>query len=152
MFSMELDVMSIIDSYPVTRPLVLNGRSRILIVDDHPAIRRARRREFEHVGWEVCGEAANGMEGSAKTDQLLPELVVLDLAMPEMDGLTTARLLKRTFPEVHLTLLTGHGELFRQDEAICAGISAVCSKSESTRDLMDKARSLARHQAVVDQQ
>jgi DNA-binding NarL/FixJ family response regulator len=141
--------MSIVDSHPVPRPPALNARNRILIVDDHPAIRRALRREFERTGWDVCGEAANGKEAIAKTEQLLPELIVLDLAMPQMNGLTTARLLKRTFPEVHLILFTGHGDLFRQDEAICAGISAVCSKGEPIRNLLDRATSLVGHHAVA---
>jgi DNA-binding NarL/FixJ family response regulator len=141
--------MSILDSYPVTRPLALNARNRVLIVDDHPAIRRALHREFERAGWEVCGEAANGREAIAKTEQLLPELIVLDLAMPEMNGLTTARILKRTFPEVQLILFTGHGELFKQDEAIAAGIAAVLSKSEPIRNLLDRATSLVRHPVVA---
>jgi chemotaxis response regulator CheB len=89
---MEPDVMSILDSCPVTRPVALNARNRILIADDHPAIRRALHQEFERAGWEVCGEAANGREAIAKTEQLLPELIILDLAMPEMNGLTTAAL------------------------------------------------------------
>ncbi len=135
--------MSILDSYPVTRQPILNSRHRILIVDDHAAIRRALRREFERSGWEVCGEAANGREAIAKTEQLLPRIVVLDLAMPEVNGLTAARLLKRLFPEVHLILFTCHGDLFRMDEAISAGISAVCSKSEPVAALLAKAKSLA---------
>ena len=142
MVSMKSNVMSIVDSSPVARPFALNARTRVLIVDDHPAIRRALQREFERAGWEVCGVAANGREAVAKTEQLLPNLIVLDLAMPEMNGLTTARLLKRKFPEVHLILFTGHGEIVRQDEAVCAGISAVCSKSEPLRKLLDKARAL----------
>jgi DNA-binding NarL/FixJ family response regulator len=137
--------MSALESYPVTRPSVLNAGNRILIVDDHPAIRRALRREFERAGWNVCGEAGNGKEAIAKTEHLLPELIVLDLAMPEMNGLTTARLLKRMFPEVHMILFTGHGELFKEDEAQAAGISVVCSKSEPVRNLLDKARSLLQH-------
>ena len=140
--------MSTLDSYPVTRPSVLNARNRILIVDDHPAIRRALRREFERAGWNVSGEASNGKDAIAKTEHLLPELIVLDLAMPEMNGLTTARLLKQMFSEVHIILFTGHGDLFKEGEALTAGISAVCSKSEPVRSLLDKARSLVQHPAA----
>lgn len=145
---MKSDVLPIVDSNPVTRPIALNPPSRVLIVDDHPAIRRALHREFERAGWEVCGSASNGSEAIAKTEQLLPELVILDLAMPEMNGLTTARILKRTFPEIHVILFTGHGDLFKQDEAMAAGISAVCSKSEPLKNLLDKARTLAGRNAV----
>ena len=145
---MKSNVMPIVDSNPVTRPVALNPRTRVLIVDDHPAIRRALHREFERAGWDVCGSAANGREAIAKTEQLLPELVILDLAMPEMNGLTTARILKRTFPEIHVILFTGHGDIFKQDEAMAAGISAVCSKSEPIKNLLDKARTLANQNAV----
>jgi DNA-binding NarL/FixJ family response regulator len=140
---MESDGMPIFKSSLVGPPVPLNARHRVLIVDDHPAIRRALHREFERAEWEVCGEAANGREAIVKTEQVLPGLIVLDLAMPEMNGLTAARLLKRAFPEVPLILFTGHGEVVRQDEAIGAGISAVCSKGEPIRNLLDKARSLA---------
>src|SRR4051812_33412218 len=119
---MKSNVMAIVESNSVTRPFALNARNHVLIVDDHPAIRRALQREFERAGWEVCGSAANGREAIAKTEQLLPDLIVLDLATPEMNGLTTARLLKRKYPEVHLILFTGHGEIVRQDEALGAGI------------------------------
>jgi DNA-binding NarL/FixJ family response regulator len=145
---MKSDVMPIVDSNPVTRPIALNPRSRVLIVDDHPAIRRALHREFERAGWDVCGSASNGSEAIAKTEELLPELVILDLAMPEMNGLTTSRILKRTFPEIQVILFTGHGDLFKQDEAMAAGISAVCSKSEPIKNLLEKARALASRNAV----
>ena len=122
--------------YPVTRPVALNPRSRVLIVDDQSAIRRALHREFEPAGWDVCGSAANGSEAIAKTEQLLPELAILDLAMPEMNGLTTARILKRTFPEIQVILFTGHGDLFQQEEAMAAGI--FCSKTEPIKNLLEK--------------
>ena len=140
--------MPILGHQPVVSHSPVDLPNRILIVDDHPAIRRALRREFERAGWEVCGEAGNGREAIAKTEQLSPHLVVLDLAMPEINGLTTARVLKRIFPEVHLILFTGHGDLFRSDEAFAAGISAVCSKSEPVSALLDKATTLVRKHPV----
>ena len=104
--------MPVVGSYPVARHHTSNSRNRVMIVDDHPAIRRALSREFERAGWEVCGDAANGHDAITKAEELLPDVIVLDLAMPEMNGLTTARVLKRTCPEVHLILFTGHGDLF----------------------------------------
>jgi DNA-binding NarL/FixJ family response regulator len=139
--------MSIFTSYPVARHAVLDTRNRVLIVDDHAALRRALRQEFERAGWEVCGEAANGREAIEKSEELLPQVIVLDLAMPEMNGLTAARLLKRKLPEVHLILFTGHGEIVRPDEAISAGISAVCSKTDPVFALLDKAQTLVKKHA-----
>ena len=64
--------------------------------------------------------------------------------MPEMNGLTTARLLKRALPEVPLILFTGHGDLFKSKEASSAGIDAVFSKTEPIDDLLEKAKSLVK--------
>ena len=120
----------------------------ILLVDDSAAIRRGLRREFERAGWVVCGEAANGTEALVKAEKLQPQVILLDLSMPGINGLTAARRLKRVLPEVHLILFTGHGDLFKSDEANAAGISAVFSKSEPITGLLDKARSLVRHSAA----
>lgn len=119
----------------------------ILLVDDSPAMRQGLRREFEGAGWVVCGEAANGEDAISKAEQLRPQIVLLDLSMPGMNGLTTARRLKGVLPEVHLILFTGHGDLFKSNEANAAGISAVFSKSESIVSLLDKAKTLASHNA-----
>jgi DNA-binding NarL/FixJ family response regulator len=104
----------------------------ILIVDDHFAIRRSLRQLFESTsGWEVCGEAINGREAIEKAQQLHPDLIVLDLSMPEMDGLQTARVLKKRMPEVPIILFTNFGQdPFMRREALEAGINMVVSKSD----------------------
>ena len=113
--------MHTLGSSPVARHPEVSFRNSILLVDDSAAIRRGLRREFERAGWEVCGEAANGREAIIKAEQLLPQVILLDLAMPEMNGLTAARLLKRILPGVQLILFTAHGDLFKSDEATSAG-------------------------------
>ena len=111
-------------------------------MDDNAAIRHSLRRAFEQAGWEVCGEATTGCEAIAKTEELHPQVVVLDLGMPEMDGITAARILKRKMPEVHLILFTLYGDMLNAAEAKLAGISAVFSKTEPITLLLDKAQSL----------
>jgi two-component system, NarL family, response regulator NreC len=120
--------------------LFMSDMNCILLVDDSAAIRRGLRREFERAGWVVCGEAVDGREALVKAEQLQPQVILLDLAMP--GRLTAARHLKRVLPEVHLILFTGHGDLFKSDEASAAGISAVFSKSEPIIGLLDKAKTL----------
>jgi DNA-binding NarL/FixJ family response regulator len=134
--------------HPDGRHAILGLCNRVMLVDDSAAIRRGLRREFERAGWEVCGEAANGREAIEKAEQLLPQLILLDLAMPEMNGLTAARLLKRRLPGIYLILFTGHGDLFKSDEANSAGISAVFSKTEPITALLEKAQSLVRDNAA----
>jgi DNA-binding NarL/FixJ family response regulator len=71
----------------------------ILIVDDSPVVRKAERQTLElQDGWKVCGEAVNGREGIEKAQQLRPDVIVLDLSRPLMNGLEAARELKRLLP------------------------------------------------------
>jgi DNA-binding NarL/FixJ family response regulator len=105
--------------------------TRILIADDDSSIRRLLRRLIEeHAGWEVCGEAENGLDAVVKTDQLAPDLVVLDLAMPHMNGLQAGRTIAKTSPLLPMLLLTVQevsSELV--DEARDAGFRGAVSKS-----------------------
>jgi CheY-like chemotaxis protein len=122
----------------------------ILLVDDSAIFRGALRRELEEAGWNVC-EAADGLAGVEKAEQLQPQLILLDLAMPGMNGLTTARLLKQSLPEVRLILLTGYGYLFKSTELNSIGIDAIVSKSDPIADLLIKARGLMRTRSKLKQ-
>ena len=104
---------------------------RILIADDDSPIRRLLRRLLEeHSGWEVCGEAEDGLDAVAKTGELAPDLVVLDLAMPHMNGLQAGRAIAQSSPALPMLLLTVQ-EVSNQlvDEARNAGFRGAVSKS-----------------------
>ena len=120
----------------------MEPRNCVLLVDDSAPIRQSLRRAFEQAGWQVCGEAGNGREAIAKAEELHPQLILLDLAMPEMNGITAARLLKRRMPEVPLILFTMYGDVFGAEEANSVGISAVFSKTEAIEPMLEKARNL----------
>lgn len=80
---------------------------RILIVDDDVTIRRLLRRILEErPGWEVCGEAANGNDAIAQTEQLAPDLAIIDLAMPNKNGMEAAREIFAISPLTPMLLLT----------------------------------------------
>ncbi|MBV9573171.1 MAG: response regulator transcription factor [Acidobacteriales bacterium] len=104
---------------------------RVLIADDDAAIRRLLRRLIEeHRDWEVCGEAINGLDAASKVGPLSPDLVVLDLAMPQMNGLQAAREIKKVTPSMPMLLLTVQDvsqELVQ--EARSAGFMGAVSKS-----------------------
>ena len=105
---------------------------RILIVDDSPVIREVLRELLEQQnGWEVCGEAANGREGIEKAQQLNPDVIVLDLSMPVMNGIEAARELTRLLPSVPLLMWTSFETSNLTQKALSAGIRTVVSKSES---------------------
>jgi DNA-binding NarL/FixJ family response regulator len=101
------------------------------IVDDNKDIRRAVRHLFEtHDNFEVCGEAVNGKDAIAKTEQLNPDLIVLDLSMPVMNGMEAARAIRERKPATPIILFTLHGDLALQSAASAIGIRAVVAKTE----------------------
>lgn len=113
----------------------------ILIADGSPVIRHSLRRIFQKNGWDVCAGAKDGREVIAKAQQAKPDVIVLDLSMPVMNGLTAARFLKNIVPRAHLILFTFLADLLSPDDLRSAGISAVVSKSEAGKLVM-KAQSL----------
>jgi two-component system chemotaxis response regulator CheY len=114
----------------------------ILIADDSLFIREALCTFFEQADFNVCGEAENGKEAVDKAQELHPDLILLDLSMPVMNGLDAARALRRIMPAVPLIMYSAYTDSFTEKEARSAGVSALVSKSEHTSVLIDKARSL----------
>jgi DNA-binding NarL/FixJ family response regulator len=104
---------------------------RILIADDDASIRRLLRRLIEsHDGWSVCGDAQNGQDAIGKAAQLNPDVIVLDLAMPQMNGLQAGREISRHTPDIPLLLLTVQ-QVSKEltNEALHAGFKGAISKS-----------------------
>jgi CheY-like chemotaxis protein len=124
----------------LTGPILLK---RILIVDDSSLIRRNLRRTLESVDdWQVVGEAVNGREGIEKANELRPDLIVLDLSMPVLNGFEAGRNLHKTMPEIPLILYSLHTDKNVEKEALALGFSSVLSKSADTNDLLNEARTL----------
>jgi CheY-like chemotaxis protein len=110
---------------------------RILIVDDSRVIRECLRELLEQQrGWEVCGEAANGREGIEKAQQLKPDVIVLDLSMPVMNGLEAACELTRLLPSVPLLMWTDFETTNLKRKALSAGVRTIVSKAESPEGLV----------------
>jgi DNA-binding NarL/FixJ family response regulator len=89
-----------------------------------------------HGGWEVCGEAADGAEGISKALQLHPDLIVLDVSMPVMNGFQAARELQRLMPGIPILIFTNYSNSQIEREAFASGVAAVKSKSESIDSLV----------------
>lgn len=108
----------------------------ILIVDDSVIIRRALRTLLDrNQDWEICGEAENGREGVDKALLLSPDLVLLDLSMPVMNGFQVARELHRLLPGVLILMFTTFSNAHVEREALALGVSAVRAKSEGLDSL-----------------
>lgn len=111
----------------------------ILIVDDHDAIRRALHRFFDsHPDFQVCGEAADGFEAIDGARRLKPDVVVLDFAMPNMNGLEVARKISSMFPDLPILMLTSHKSSVLESSARKAGIRAVVSKADGLERLREE--------------
>jgi DNA-binding NarL/FixJ family response regulator len=113
----------------------------ILIADDNQFVREALCESFDREDdFDICGQAGNGREAVAKTEELHPDLILLDLSMPLMNGLDATRILKRLMPEVPIIIYSADSDTCTEREARSAGVSALVSKSEHISVLLGKAR------------
>ena len=115
----------------------------ILIVDDSPAVRRATRHYFEtETQFEVCGEAIDGLDALDKARLLKPDLVILDLAMPRMNGLQAAKELRRIRADLRIVLFTSYADAVPERDVLSSGVSAVVSKSAHLSVLVEQVEQL----------
>jgi CheY-like chemotaxis protein len=103
----------------------------VLIVDDNIQLRRVIRVQAEAAGLEVCGEAVDGLDAIEKARVLKPDLIILDLSMPRMNGLDAAREIAEICPDVPILLYTMHAEVIRRGGELPTGITAVVAKTEN---------------------
>jgi DNA-binding NarL/FixJ family response regulator len=110
---------------------------RILIADDHEVARRGIRALLEsHAGWEVCGEAKDGRETVELANSLKPDLILLDIGMPNLNGLEAARQILAVSPDVAILILTMHDSDQVVREVLRAGARGFLLKSDAGRDLV----------------
>ncbi|HEY8715585.1 MAG TPA: response regulator transcription factor [Candidatus Acidoferrum sp.] len=105
--------------------------ARILIADDHAMMRKGLRTVIEpHAGWEICGEATTGLEALEQAKLLHPDLVVLDVSMPVLNGLEVAYRIAKTLPDVRILLFTMHNSVqFKKDVSKTGAHGYVCKSS-----------------------
>ncbi|HEY4839396.1 MAG TPA: response regulator transcription factor [Candidatus Acidoferrales bacterium] len=119
---------------------------RILVADDHDLMRRGIKTLLQtHAGWEICGEAQTGREAVSRTEELKPDIVVLDISMPDLNGIEAARRIRKASPETEVLILSLHfsDQLIR--EIVEAGVRGYIIKSDSDRDLIVAVETLAKH-------
>jgi DNA-binding NarL/FixJ family response regulator len=117
---------------------------RILLADDHSLMRRGLKATLESMpGWEVCAEAHTGREAVAKASQLRPDVVVLDVCMPELNGIEATRQIRKASPRTEVLILSVHHSDHLIREVIDAGARGYIVKSDSDRDLVAAVESLS---------
>jgi DNA-binding NarL/FixJ family response regulator len=116
---------------------------RILVVDDNAPIRGLVREFIEsRPGFEICGEATDGLEGIEKGRELKPDLIVLDFLMPRINGLQAALVLHEIVPHSPVILLTFYRDAVPGDLAQAAGVSSILSKTDQLASLADEVQRL----------
>ena len=108
---------------------------RLLLVDDHKLLRQGLRRAVEEAGFDVVGEAGDGDEAVRLASDLRPDLVLMDVSMPVLDGIEATRRLRGSVPEARVVILTMHGEESVIDRALRAGAAAYLLKDCSTDEV-----------------
>ncbi len=119
---------------------------RILIADDHEVVRRGVRTILAaQPNWEICGEATTGREAVEKAKQYKPDVVLLDITMPELSGLEAARQIVKALPHTEVLILTIHESEQMARTALEAGARGYILKSDAVRDLLTGVESISRH-------
>ena len=123
---------------------VLNNL-RILIADDHEVVRRGLKALFSsRPGWIVCAEAANGRDAITLAAQHRPDIVIMDIRMPELNGLDATRKIRKMLPRTEILILSLHFTDQLVQEVVDAGAQAYILKSDADRDLLNAVETLAK--------
>jgi len=129
----------------------MNETIRILVVDDHVVVRKGLIAVLEtEPGFEIVGEAGNGAEANQLACQLLPDVVLMDIIMPVMDGIEATRQIKRTCPVVNILILTSVSSNDKVLPALTAGAIGYLLKDSTPDDLIRAIRRVAAGEGSLD--
>src|SRR6476661_10966837 len=118
---------------------------RVLVADDHEIVRKGVcALIMSHPGWEICGEACDGREAVDKATQLKPDVVILDIGMPSLNGLEATRQILKVNPQARILILTLHDSDQIVREVLNAGARGFLLKSDAARDLVAAVEALRR--------
>jgi len=119
---------------------------RILIADDHEVVRRGVRSLLKSRGdWEVCGEAVDGRDAVQKAKELKPDVIVMDIGMPHLNGLEAARVIRKEVPQSEILILSQYEATEMRPAALQAGAREYITKSDVARDLLTAVESVTQH-------
>lgn len=110
---------------------------RVVLVDDEPVLRRSLKRVLEARGIDIVGEAGDGSQGVALAGELRPDVVVMDLRMPVMDGLTATRLIRESWPSIAVVVCTAYEDGALRREVSDSGACAYLLKGEAPGALFE---------------
>jgi DNA-binding NarL/FixJ family response regulator len=115
----------------------------IVLADDHQILRESVRKSFESAGEQVVGEASNGEDAVRLAENLRPDVVVMDISMPVLDGVTATRRITEGVPDTKVVVLTMHDDIEKTRQALEAGAVGYLSKGCSFADVLETVRAAA---------
>ena len=118
--------------------------TRVLLADDHALIRQGLKALLEKQGFQVVCEASNGQEALRSVEKTQPDVAIVDISMPVLNGVDTARELKKSAPKTKVILLTQHDEDQYVTEALCAGVKGYVLKRQAAEDLVHAIQEVCR--------
>ncbi len=130
-----------------------NGRARVLLVDDHAFMRVAMGAilDRDKALVEVVGEANDGLEAIARCRELRPDLILMDVSMPNMNGLEATRKIKQEFPETSVLIFTAHADHNMLLEAVTAGAAGYVLKGDNPLQVLDSVRAVLEGESPLEQ-
>jgi two-component system response regulator DegU len=138
-----------VDQTTASRQAAENAQIRLLLADDHRMLREGLHRSMAEQGFSVVGEAADGAQAVDLAHRLRPDVVLMDVTMPELDGVGATREIRAALPEVRVVMLTMHADEDVLASAIRAGASGYLVKDCSTREIADAVRMAASGETVI---
>ena len=134
---------------PTTPPAPGTPAVRLMLADDHRMLREGLRRSMTEQGFSVVGEAADGAQAVELAHRLLPDVVLMDVTMPELDGVGATREIRSALPNVRVVMLTMHADEDVLASAIRAGASGYLVKDCSTREIAEAVRMAASGETII---
>jgi DNA-binding NarL/FixJ family response regulator len=126
-----------VGTFPANLPQKETMTLRVLVVDDHPAFRRALTSALRLVKEvEVAGEAGGGLAAAEQAEELAPDLVLMDMSMPDLDGIEAMRRIHAKQPDLPVIILTAHADAGIEREARKAGASGFLAKGTPLEDIL----------------
>ena len=126
---------------------------KLLLVDDHESIRKSLRQLIElKKDFQIVGEGANGSEAIDRVDALAPDIVLMDMNMPVMDGVQATRIIKERHPDIQVLALTAFADMSLVSEMVKAGASGYLLKGGSSKELLESLQAIARGKGALDKE